>query len=52
VFAVRWRHTLRSRATEAMDKILTARGDVLGVVLTRVDLPRYRKHQLSLATTK
>ncbi|HMA51435.1 MAG TPA: CpsD/CapB family tyrosine-protein kinase, partial [Magnetospirillaceae bacterium] len=52
VFAVRWRHTLRSRATEAMDKILAARGDVLGVVLTRVDLPRYRKHQLSLATTK
>ncbi len=52
VFAVRWRHTQRSRATEAMDKILTARGDVLGVVLTRVDLPRYRKHQLSLNTTK
>ncbi len=52
VFAVRWRHTLRNRATLAMDKILTARGDVLGVVLTRVDLPRYRKHQLSLANTK
>jgi capsular exopolysaccharide synthesis family protein len=52
VFAVRWRHTLRSRATEALDKILAARGDVLGVVLTRVDLPRYRKHPLSQANTK
>lgn len=52
VFAVRWRHTQRLRATEAIDKILSARGDVLGVVFTRVDLQRYRKHQLSLATTK
>jgi capsular exopolysaccharide synthesis family protein len=52
LFAVRWRHTLRSRATDAMDKILAARGDVLGVVFTRVDLPRYRKHNLSLSTTK
>jgi capsular exopolysaccharide synthesis family protein len=52
IFAVRWHHTLRSRATEGMDKILAARGDVLGVVFTRVDLPRYRKAELSLATTK
>jgi capsular exopolysaccharide synthesis family protein len=52
VFAVRWRHTLRQRATEAIDRILGARGDVLGVVFTRVDLQRYRKHQLSLGTTK
>lgn len=52
VFALRWRHTQRSRATEAIDKILAARGDVMGVVFTRVDLQRYRKHQLSLATTK
>lgn len=43
IFAVRWRHTLRRRATEAMDKILAARGDVVGVVFTRVDLGRYRK---------
>jgi len=52
VFAVRWRHTLRSRATDAIDKILAARGDVLGVVFTRVDLPRYRKHEAGLVTTK
>lgn len=52
VFALRWRHTPRSRATDAMDKILSARGDVLGVVFTRVDLQRYRKDQLSLTTTK
>ncbi len=52
IFAVRWRHTLRSRATDAMDKILAARGDVLGVVFTRVDLPRYRKNELGPATTK
>jgi capsular exopolysaccharide synthesis family protein len=52
VFALRWRHTQRPRATEAIDRILAARGDVLGVVFTRVDLQRYRKHQLSLATTK
>ena len=45
-------HTLRNRATDAMDKILAARGDVVGVVFTRVDLPRYRKDNLSLATTK
>ncbi len=43
IFAVRWRHTLRRKATEAMDKILAARGDVVGVVFTRVDLSRYRK---------
>jgi capsular exopolysaccharide synthesis family protein len=45
IFAVRWHHTLRSRATEAMDRILAARGDVLGVVFTRVDLARYKKQQ-------
>jgi capsular exopolysaccharide synthesis family protein len=43
IFAVRWRHTLRRRATEAIDKILAARGDVVGVVFTRVDLSRYEK---------
>ena len=52
IFAIRWRHTLQRRATDAMEKILAARGDVVGVVFTRVDLERYRKSQLGLATTK
>jgi len=52
IFAIRWRHTLQRRATDAMEKILGARGDVVGVVFTRVDLERYRRSQVSLATTK
>lgn len=52
IFAIRWQHTLQKKATDAMEKILGARGDVVGVVFTRVDLDRYRKSQLSLATTK
>ena len=52
IFTVRWRHTPRGKATDAMDKILAARGDVLGVVLTRVDLQRYEKDKLSLNTAK
>jgi Mrp family chromosome partitioning ATPase len=52
LFTVRWRHTPRGKATDAMDKILAARGDVLGVVLTRVDLQRYGKDKLSLKAVK
>lgn len=52
IFAIRWRHTLQRKATDAMEKILGARGDVVGVVFTRVDLERYRKTQLGLGTTK
>jgi capsular exopolysaccharide synthesis family protein len=43
IFAIRWRHTLQKKAIDAMEKILAARGDLVGVVFTRVDLDRYRK---------
>jgi capsular exopolysaccharide synthesis family protein len=43
IFAIRWRHTLQRKAIDAIEKILGARGDVVGVVFTRVDLERYRK---------
>jgi capsular exopolysaccharide synthesis family protein len=43
IFVLRWRHTLQRKATDAIEKILAARGDVVGVVFTRVDLERYRK---------
>jgi len=43
IFAVRWRHTLQRKATDAMEKVLGARGDIVGVVFTRVDLSRYNK---------
>jgi len=52
IFTVRWRHTPRGKATDAMDKILAARGDLLGIVFTRVDLHRFGKDKLSLNTTK
>ncbi|HMA48984.1 MAG TPA: AAA family ATPase [Magnetospirillaceae bacterium] len=49
IFAIRWQHTLQRKATDAMEKILGARGDVVGVVFTRVDMDRYRKSQLNNA---
>lgn len=49
IFAIRWRHTLQKKATDAMEKILGARGDVVGVVFTRVDMDLYRKSQLNHA---
>jgi len=52
IFTVRWHHTPRGKATDAMDKILAARGDVLGTVFTRVDLQRYGKDKLSLNIRK
>jgi len=52
IFTVRWRHTPRGKATDAMDKILAARGDLLGIVFTRVDLQRFGKDKLSLNTVK
>jgi len=45
IFAIRWRHTPQRKAIDAMEKILAARGDVVGVVFARVDMSRYRKTQ-------
>jgi capsular exopolysaccharide synthesis family protein len=42
IFAVRWRHTPQKKAIDALEKILGARGDVVGVVFTRVDPVRHR----------
>ncbi len=45
IFVVRWRHTRRQMSLGAIERILGARGDVAGIVLTRVDAVRYLKTQ-------
>lgn len=43
-FAVRWGHTRREVALEALKQLLDARADVAGAVLSRVDPKRYRQY--------
>ncbi len=43
-FIVRWGHTLREAALDAMKQLVDARADFAGVVLSRVDSKRYRQY--------
>ncbi|MTK64716.1 MAG: CpsD/CapB family tyrosine-protein kinase [Methanobacterium sp.] len=43
MFAVRWRYTRRKMVQDAIERILSAEGDMAGVVLTCVNAERYRK---------
>jgi capsular exopolysaccharide synthesis family protein len=44
VFAVRWGHTRRDAVFEALRHLGDARGDLAGMVLSRVDARRYRQY--------
>ncbi len=44
VFAVRWGKTRQEVAMEAMKQIVDARGDIAGVVMTRVIAKEYRRY--------
>jgi polysaccharide biosynthesis transport protein len=43
VFLVRWGHTRREAALDALRQLSDAQADVAGVVLSRVDAKRYRE---------
>lgn len=43
-FVLRWGHTRREIALEAMKQLIDAQGDLAGVVLSRVDPKRYRAY--------
>lgn len=44
MFVVRWGHTRRDAVFEALRQVVDARGDLAGVVLSRVDSKRYRQY--------
>lgn len=44
VFAIRWGRTRQEVAMEAMKQIIDARGDIAGVVMTRVIAKEYRRY--------
>jgi capsular exopolysaccharide synthesis family protein len=43
-FVLRWGHTRREVAMEAMKQLIDAQGDLAGVVMSRVDPKRYRAY--------
>jgi len=43
-FVLRWGHTRREIALEALKQLIEAQGDVAGVVMSRVDPRRYREY--------
>ena len=43
-FVLRWGHTRREIALEALKQLIDAQGDVAGVVMSRVDPKRYREY--------
>ncbi len=43
-FVLRWGHTRREIALEALKQLVDAQGDVAGVVMSRVDPRRYREY--------
>ncbi|MBV8534423.1 MAG: AAA family ATPase [Alphaproteobacteria bacterium] len=43
-FVLRWGHTRREIALEALKQLIDAQGDVAGVVMSRVDPRRYREY--------
>lgn len=43
-FVLRWGHTRREIALEAIKQLVEAQGDVAGVVMSRVDPKRYREY--------
>lgn len=43
-FVLRWGHTRREVALEALKQLIEAQGDVAGVVMARVDPKRYREY--------
>jgi capsular exopolysaccharide synthesis family protein len=47
MFVVRWGHTRRDAVFEALRQLLDARGDLGGLVLSRVDAKRYRQYARS-----
>ncbi|HEY1722415.1 MAG TPA: GNVR domain-containing protein [Magnetospirillaceae bacterium] len=44
MFVVRWGHTRRDAVFEALRQVVDARGDLGGLVLSRVDSKRYRQY--------
>jgi capsular exopolysaccharide synthesis family protein len=47
MFVVRWGHTRRDAVFEALRQLVDARGDLAGLVLSRVDAKRYRQYARS-----
>jgi capsular exopolysaccharide synthesis family protein len=45
MFAVRWRHTRRALSLSAIRQVVNSQGRVAGIVLTCVDVDRYRKYE-------
>jgi hypothetical protein len=44
LFAIRWGHTRRESVMEGLRQLVDARGNIAGVVMSRVDPKRYRQY--------